>query len=307
MKLIHRSELDLKRWDALVEKHAADVFSYSWYLDSCAQDWCVFVDDNFENGIALPFTVKMGIKAISPPIFVRNLDFICNDNNFPARALEEIEKEFPAGHLQLSEPSPLIPVDFVECSAIQRGRTERVYQSIQSEVSQNQQAKRMIAKASKNGITVAPVSDWKAVLEIIRTELSEKISEFTSENLMRLEKLVASLEKENRLTCFGILRNGKLEGGMIFMETARKCVYLKGAASKEVRDPGGMYFCMSQKISETIASGRTFDFGGSGVEGVRRFNLNLGGTDQQYYIYSWNNTPWWFRLTKSMYRKWKKK
>lgn len=300
MKFIHHSDLDKKRWDALAAKHNADVFSYSWYLDACAQDWCVLVDANYENGIALPFAVKLGIKAISPPIFVRNLDFIGNDAGFRMKALEMIKENYKVGHLQFVLPLGSPPKMEGE------GKT-RIHQTITTPSPLNQQARRMLQKAVKQGITVQQTSDWRPIVQIIREELSEKISEFTPENIGRLEKLVASLESEEKLLCLGIYSDGKLEGGMLFMDSATQRIYLKGASSRKTRDLGGMYLCMKEAIDETMTANKTFDFGGSEVEGVRRFNLNLGGTDRPYYIYSWNHAPWWFNLTKSMYQKWKKK
>jgi lipid II:glycine glycyltransferase (peptidoglycan interpeptide bridge formation enzyme) len=137
--------------------------------------------------------------------------------------------------------------------------------------------------------------------------LSAKISEFTSENLSRLHNLVSNLALNERLTCFGIFSDGKLEGGMFFMETNTKRMYLKGAARKLTRDSGGMYLCMHYAIQEAIQEQKKFDFGGSEVEGVRRFNQNLGGIDQHYYIYDWNKTPFWFKWSKQLYQQWKKK
>lgn len=308
MRLIQPSETDKRHWDTLVASAIAngraDVFAYSWYLDACAQDWCILADDAFENGIALPFTVKLGVKAISPPIFVRNLDFMGSDDAFPLRAMAFMWQHFKVAHLQLAST-----FDLSSSTSDFRLSTfdSRTHQTISASPILNSQANRMIKKASKNGITVQETANWKPVLEIIRQELSEKISEFTPENLQRLEKLVSALEREKQLHCLGIYRNGILEGGMIFMDSANKRVYLKGAATRETRDMGGMYLCMHEAILQAIGANKLFDFGGSEVEGVRRFNLNLGGTDRHYYIYSWNNAPWWFNFTKQMYQKWKKK
>lgn len=295
MKFIHQSELDKTRWDQLVDLYQGDVFSRSWYLDACAEDWCVLADADFKNGIALAYTTKLGIRSISPPIFTRNLDFIGSDIEFQKEALLAIVKEFSAGHLQGLHP-------WNEGNAVMR-----VFQTVEKDFTPGKQAKRMLQKAIKNGISIELTTDWRAVFEVIQSELTEKISEFNSANLARLNKLIESLEKENRLICLGIYQDEKLEGGMIFMDSPHKCIYLKGAANRAVRDNGGMYLCMESAIQKTIAANQVFDFGGSGIEGVRRFNMNLGGIDQHYYIYSWNNAPWWFNFTKWMYQKWKKK
>ena len=295
MILISQKDIDKVRWDSLVSLHKADVFSYSWYLDACAEDWCVLVDDYYQNGIALPLVSTLGILSISPPIFVRNLDFIGIDKNFRTEAIEYLQKQFRIGHLQTTQ--------IIEGND---SRT-RLFQTISKEINIGSQAKRMFQKATKNGIEIRETKDWKAILEIVKIELSQKISEFTPANLNKLGNLVGALQETNRLYCLGIYRENKLEGGMIFMDTFEKTIYLKGAATAHVRNNGGMYLCMYRAIEKAIDELKTFDFGGSEVDGVRRFNQNLGGIDQHYYFYTWNNAPTWFKTIKSIYRLWKKK
>lgn len=295
MKYIEHSDLDIEQWNALVESQHADIFSYSWYLDACINHWAVLVDQSFENGIAFGYVTKLGQRIITPPIFVRNLDFMGTDEVFREKAMEYLMTHFQYGHLQS-----------VQRWNFRKYKT-RIFQQIDNEFELGSQAKRMIQKAGKQGFEIAPTEDWKSVLEIIREELSAKISEFTTENISRLYNLVSNLALNERLTCLGIFNQGKLEGGMFFMETDFKRMYLKGAARPQVRDEGGMYLCMYQAIEETIQHQKIFDFGGSEIEGVRRFNQNLGGIDQHYYIYNWDKTPFWFKWTKQMYQQWKKK
>lgn len=295
MKYIEHSDLDIERWNALVDSQQAEIFSYSWYLDACIDHWAVLVDQSFENGIAFGYVTKLGQRIITPPIFVRNLDFMGSDEVFRKKAMEYLMTHFQFGHLQS-----------VQRWNFRKVKT-RVFQQIENEFELGSQSKRMIQKATKQGIEIAPTEDWKLVLEIIREELSAKISEFTSENISRLHNLVSNLALNDRLICWGIFNNGNLEGGMFFMETDSKRMYLKGAARPHVRDAGGMYLCMQQAIQETIQLQKTFDFGGSEVEGVRRFNQNLGGIDHPYFLYDWDKTPFWFRWTKQIYQQWRKK
>lgn len=295
MNYIEHSDLVIDQWNQLVDEKQAEIFSYSWYLDACTDHWAVLVDDAFENGIAIGYVTKLGQRLISPPIFVRNLDFIGEDLNFRKKALDYIMQHFQFGHLQSVQEWPL------------QSQKQRVFQQVEGDIALGSQAKRMIQKARKLGFEIVVTEDWKSVLAIIREELSAKISEFTSENLSRLHNLVSNLALNERLTCFGIFSDGKLEGGMFFMETNTKRMYLKGAARKLTRDSGGMYLCMHHAIQEAIQAQKKFDFGGSEVDGVRRFNQNLGGIDQHYYIYDWNKTPFWFKWSKQLYQQWKKK
>ena len=44
MILIAQKDIDRIKWDSLVAQNQGDVFSFSWYLDACAEDGCVLVE-----------------------------------------------------------------------------------------------------------------------------------------------------------------------------------------------------------------------------------------------------------------------
>lgn len=302
MKFIHQSQLDKQNWDKFVDENGQDIFQYSWYLDSCAPDWCVLVDDKWENGIALPFNKHLGIENLSAVIFGRTLDFIGDDVAFQNKALEAIKTRFKAGKIHMQHQ---LTADQVKILT-QNPPLEKVHQIIETEFKLGSQAKRMLKKAEKEGILIREASDWKSIIEIAENELSDKISEFNELNLNRLRKLTQALSAADKLICLGIYEADKLTGGMLFIKTATANLYLKGSAFPDTKKHGGMYLCMNTFISQTIADNKTFDFGGSSVEGVQRFNYNLGGKDKTYFVYEWNRTPWWYQVAKNTYHLMKK-
>ncbi len=289
MKFIHQSQLDKVAWDNFVGKNFQGLFSRSWYLDSCATDWCVLIDKNWENGIALPFTTNLGIENLTPIIFGRTIDFIGNDANFQTKALNAIQKRFKIGQLQTTQKLPINP------------EKTKVHQLIESEIKLGSQAKRMLKKAEKSGFTIQETKNWEGIIAIVESELTEKINEFNKLNLSRLRKLTQTLSDSQKLRCLGIFEAEKLLGGMLFITTPTVNIYLKGAALPEAKQQGGMYLCMHTFILQTLSENKTFDFGGSSIEGVQRFNHNFGGKNKLYFIYEWNRAPWWYLLAKKIY------
>ena len=77
-------------------------------------------------------------------------------------------------------------------------------------------------------------------------------------------------------------------------------LYLKGAFTDEAKKNGAMYAAMNSAIQQAKLAGKNFDFGGSRVEGVRHFNLQLGGMDRVYYYHQWDNSPFWYRWVKQL-------
>lgn len=308
MKFIPQSQLDKATWNMLVSKNTSNVFSQSWYLDACATDWCVLVDEKWENGIALPFASNLGIETLAPFIFGRTIDFIGDDKAFQTEALKKIQNRFKVGRLQTEKKILITQNEELAQSTSDAYRNEvKVHQVIEDEIKLGSQAKRMLKKAEKSGLTIQETSEWERIIVIAEQELSSKISEFTETNLKRLRNLAAALSDSKQLLCLGIYDGEQLTGGMLFIITPTFNLYLKGSALPEAKKNGGMYLCMQAFIQKTRAENKTFDFGGSSVEGVKRFNYNFGGIDKPYYVYEWNRAPWWYNISKKIYHLYKKK
>ena len=77
MELISKNNIDRKRWDQLVESTpGATVYNRSLFLDALAEDWCVVIIGEYQAGMAIPFTRRMGVKGIYTPNFIRSLNWL---------------------------------------------------------------------------------------------------------------------------------------------------------------------------------------------------------------------------------------
>ncbi len=96
--------------------------------------------------------------------------------------------------------------------------------------------------------------------------------------------------------------NGEEVGGVILIHFNGRTLYLKGAFTKDAKHNGAMYAVMHSAILSTVNRNERFDFGGSNAEGVRRFNVNLGGKDEFYSCMEWDRLPRWFKLAQKTIR-----
>ena len=292
MKIIEREHIQIELWNSLVENtSSASFFSYSWYLDATAENWCVLVNSDYSTGIALPFSKKLGVELLYTPIFVRYIEWL-GDTSFAKEANVIIRERFSNMHISIR--TKLLGV----------GYEEHVYQEIVSSSKRNlgSQAKRMLGKATKNELSVTVSNDYRSVLGIVRSELKGKFKGIDSTSLLALEKLFEAGAREGVLTSYTL----KNEGGIVCFENSKALLYLKGTVSSDMKDKGGMYLVLNSVIESALTKNKIFDFGGSRVDGVRRFNNNLGGTDVQYYCYKLDRTPFWFKFARRIRRTWKK-
>lgn len=283
------SEETKKRWDELVSLHSASIFSESIYLDATAENWSVLYTDDFKSGMACPYVVKGGVKILVTPFFNRFMEWV--GDPVPEEAImNALKSEFSVADLQVGKGFSL---------------NQRIYQKlVPGKLRLNQQAKRSLNKSS--AYTVKREENIPLMMELLRNELQNRIHGINEQTLPILENLVSAY-KDKRLGQFNLLREDEWLGGVWILETMDTVLYLKGTTSEEAKKSGGMYKLMLTAIEYADSKGKFFDFGGSNVESVRRFNLNFGAEDIVYSQLSWNHAPFWWKIVKTIRDKWIKK
>lgn len=288
MRIIFRKNIDIDKWDRLVsgEKELA-VFSHSEYLDATAKNWCVLVVGDYEGGIAIPYLDQLKFKIVYTPIFVRYLQWLGTNKPDKTKLLNSLTKHFKAGILNLKWDD----------SSDDKSLFYQHISPLEDVIFKNQ-AKRMIKKFDQSDLILMRSESKTEVMKIIRNELPKKIRTLSHETLDKLSSLVNNLQVSNKLEIITVKNDCYTLGGIFLVRSNDTLLYLKGTFTKQAKDMGAMYKTMSIAIEQAKLEGLTFDFGGSRVDGVARFNHNLGGKDVYYEIMEWNHAPVWFNLLK---------
>jgi hypothetical protein len=282
MRFIERVDLDCEKWDALVESNpSASFFSYSWYLDALAEHWCIYVDDAYSKGVALPYVKRMGIEVLYVPVFSR---YISVHGALTSAEVDAIRHRFRV--IEFATNGLLFPED-----------SKRRFQCIDADEDRvvSSQGKRSLKKAQKEGVSVTRHADYTIVMKAIREELDGKFDGVNTQQLTRLDHLFSAAKDKGLVFVFEV-SDGDQSGGIICLADIEKMLYVKGACPLELKRKGGMYAALNEAILYAKKQGLNFDFGGSNVEGVSRFNHNLGGKDCEYHYFENKNVPWWFSL-----------
>ncbi len=291
MKIVERKYIDIQKWNKLVqETKGASFFSYTWYLDAVAENWCVLVKDDYSSGIALPYVVNLGVKTLYTPIFARFYELLGKFDGIDFK--KPIKNTFQYYNFAVKQPILGEGYEMSEFQVITKD-TEQQFSS---------QAKRSLKKALKNGLEIQFSSEYNSVISIVSKELNNKFEGINEKSLAALGKLFENAKNEN---CTRVFHFGK-EGGIVCLEKKGQLLYLKGTVSPDFKKNGGMYMALNSAIQYAKGKGLDFDFGGSQIDGVKRFNHNLGGKDEIYYRYLKEDYPFWYRLLKKVKRRLKK-
>ncbi len=292
MKIVERQDINTERWNKLVNS-TEDVrfFSHAWYLDATAENWCALISEDYTAGIALPYSKRLGVETLYTPIFVRYLEWLGDTSNMND-AEKVIRNRFSNMHVTFRQ------------EILGESSEQYIFQEIDSNEGRvlGSQAKRTLKKAEKFDLTISDSEDYDDIFKVVYSELNDKFSGIDATSLTALKHLFNAASESGVLKSYSVDKSG----GIICLEDESHVMYLKGAVLEDVKKNGGMYLALDTAINEALLGQKKFDFGGSRVEGVRRFNQNLGGTDVEYYCYKVDKTPFWFKFARRIRNAWRK-
>ena len=294
-QFVERKDLNVKKWDDLVDRTPeSTVFSSSAYLDAVAENWCVWVDEEYQAGIALPYTIRAKRRILYTPIFVSYLEML-GSQEVPSDFKKIILKKFKTAEVEfrqevLGSANDVFVTQFLNEGAKRKG-----------------QVNRMLNKFKRSDLEVVSSQNWNVVFDLLVSELKGKFSGMTESSMKRLKQAYTSASEQNLLRTVEIRDGNKCVGGIICIEKNGQLLYSKGASVSTVRDQGGMYAAIDFAITYAKENDLKFDFGGSRVEGVRRFNHAFGGEDLEYFSYRIDKSPRWFRWVRRLKKRWGKK
>ncbi len=282
MNIIEREHIDIEKWNTLVTSSpGASLFSHSAYLDSVAENWCVLVDDDYSNGMALPYTIRMGVKGIYTPKFSRYLEWLhlTEEKKYPSDLMEQLQFAFKVASFSSAF---MFNENF---------KAVHVYQINDGLKDYNKLSNRMLKKFTNSSYVIAESNQVNQIIDFIHINLNQKVRDLSNTDFSRFNKLVASMNDLGVLKIMGVYDESKsLLGGAFFIEQKSSLLYLKGACIQEAQNEGAMYALIDAGIKHAEKHNKIFDYGGSRIPGVRQFFMNIGGYDKKYYQYQWNNS-----------------
>lgn len=284
MNIVDRKDIDDKKWNNLVvNTKGASIFSHTSYLDSVAEHWCALVDDNYTSGMALPYSIRLGVKGLYTPNFSRYLEWLCLDkenDKKPSDLFEQLRFYFK---IAAFNSSFLINENY---------KTVFVYQINDGLKEYNKLSNRMLKKYNKSDYSIKNSTQINKITRFINDNLSLKAPNLSPIDYRRFDTLVLSLQQHDLLTAKAVYdKNDQIQGGCFFVEQNDSILYLKGAACQDAQNEGAMYALINEGILLAKSKNKTFDYGGSRIPGVRQFFMNIGGYDKKYYFYQWNKSP----------------
>jgi hypothetical protein len=293
---VQRKDIDCDKWNQLVDQTpCALIYNKSFFLDILADNWCIYVDDDYSKGIALPFTSRLKVNTVYTPNFIRSFDILgINPGNILNEFIESDSLKFRNGNLILNVQSNLGVLQFKKFQQIPSINHFEI----------NTLAKRMLKKFDSLEYDMNQSVSLDRVLHFFKIELFPRISNLNSKDYNLFSNLLRELDKQGALKMNCIVNGNKeLIAVAVFMEYKNRVTYIKGVATHNLMKNGAMYALLYNEIIKTREKNFDFDFGGSNIESISRFYKNLGGQDEYYSSLEWGDLPRYYKVVRGIYHK----
>lgn len=285
MRIVEAKDINRQKWSELVD-NSPECQSYNslLYLDSLAENWCAIVQNDYSAGMALPYSIRYGVKGIYTPNFIRSVDWLGEKPEQIEKIEELIRKNFQRCQLRMTT------------SMFHDTNPGLHYQCLGKDypLQLNTNAKRLISRAEKENVQLVEVA-LTEVEDLILNELKNKVKSLKPIDFNRYTHLLNDLPQSN-FKAIAAKLNGEICAGVLFYKWHSRLVYLKGGGNEVAKNTGAMYALIQYGIELAKSENLNFDFGGSNVEGVRNFNMKFGGKDIPYFEWNWDASPWWFKI-----------
>ena len=299
IRYLDREDLDIDKYNDCVENSIQfNVFGYSWYLDIACTKWGVYVLNDYDAVMPVPWRKKMFIKYVYPPLWIIQLGIysklIEDENEF----LIEVFDDFRLVELRMNTHN-----SFSFFGKFQNKRKLQIisltnsYESIKDGYNRNR--KRELKKSEDLDFTENWEDDPLLFLELFKNNVGKKIrkiKEIDYDNLYRLIKMCLEKKLGDLLTIYD--KNDNLISGAFFLKQKNRVTELVCSSDLKKRKNGANTFMNDRAIFRYQKHFDIFDFGGSSMKRIAKYYTSFGAKDEGYIQLKYNNLPRFLKLLK---------
>lgn len=294
-------EIDKQKWDQCIQASPNGlVFAYSWYLDAVCDSWDALVLNDYEAVFPITRKSKVRIHYFFNPIFALQLGVFSKKTLTSELVLEFIEKipsKIKLTDIYLNYANEYKGNEYeVTLRKCQQINLIDSYDVISARYSTN--LKRNLAKAHKNKLEIVLSLDESVVVTLFKENGGDAIKDITEKHFTRLENLIRNMKTKKMAKIYECWSGKELVATACFSICNGRITYIKGGSTKTGRDLGAMHMIMDEVIHLNSGKEMIFDFGGSSIPAVAKFNANFGVEEYTYQRLYRNNLPLLLKILK---------
>ena len=297
IKYFKRSEIDIEKWDTIVEQHGNGFpYAFSWYLDIVSEgNWSALIGDDYK--IIMPFASNQklfGVHQIYQPFFTQQLGLI-SGKQISEEVINQFLKTIPSKFKRINYAlnfSNTIEDSNIDKKANYCLSLSPPFEEIKKAFSKN--LKRNLKRAKELGLKIGEPLSVDEHLIHFEIEMAKKKAGVSQKHIELLRKLMtACIEKEKGYIKTAYTQNGDLLASTFLLDSPTRIINLIVWSNLKGKQQFATHYLLSQSMKENAESDKIFDFEGSDIPTIADFNRKFGATDFPYPIYKVEKLPFW--------------
>lgn len=286
LQYIKHKNLDVRKYDICIEAAAnSQIYAFSWYLNSVADDWDVIVLGDYEVVMPIPFLKlkrHLFVKKIYQPDFCQQLG-VFSKKKITSAIFQLFFDRLLALKPKSYNFNSYDTKNFLNKSV---GVSDRVnyelnisdsYENLLANYSTN--LKRNINRAKKATFSISGDVSVKDFVSLKKGNTTYKTG---AKQYLNKEKLLNEISKRGFGKVYGVFHDEKLVAGSFIIHYKNRFISLTSATDEIGKKQGAISYLFDQIIREHSETKNIFDFEGSMIPGVARFFKSFGAEKVMY-------------------------
>ncbi|MFT4019310.1 MAG: hypothetical protein QM668_20265 [Agriterribacter sp.] len=300
IRYIQHAAIDKAKWDSCITNAGNSlVYGYTWWLDHISPGWHALVLNDYDAVMPLTWRKKYGIYYLYQPFCTAMLG-VFHKPGIKIKAgdfLDAIPAKFRYWDIDMNEQNVVENKSVTAYTRINQllNLSDR-YDDIQK--SYSRLAKRKLSKATENGMILKQSVSPKTIVELYKNEYYQQHRNTQDDYIALINCCEAAMHKGMAETYIATFPDGEAVAFYIVLKDKSFVYSLLGGSTAKGKDAGAFYFLTDAVIKEHCASGKTFRFEGSDIEGIAFFNGLFGAESITYLHLQQNRLPVFLKYLK---------
>ncbi|WP_152268997.1 hypothetical protein [Agriterribacter humi] len=297
IQYLKRSEIDIVKWDACIEKSKGLIYGYSWWLDHMASHWDALVLNDYEAVMPLTWRRKYGFYYLYQPFFTASLGLFSGEKQ-PVDILDFLQV--------IPSKFKLLDIDINKTHALQganslAGLTVHKRLNLLLDLGKSRSAltnqysrlaKRSLEKANKHDMIIVRNDTPEDIITLYRKAYSTAHPGIKGKDYRSLIACCNTAGKKHHLKTYTAHTSGGEAIAFYIVLYDNNFVYsLVGGSTSKGKAMGAFYLLTDAAIQDHADTGKIFRFEGSDVPGIAFFNRQFGPAEAFYLHLKMNRLP----------------
>lgn len=283
---ITRSEVDDHRWDALVSQFGEGrPYAYTWYLDALTQGkWQALILGDYDAMMPLPYHRKyLYQRRVYQPFLSQSFGPIGQEitSDIVCAIAKHLQKQYPHSHLML----PVVSDDQQVQGQVEKRTTQlidisRDIDAIRADYSKD---RRRRIKINRHKVEVEFNQDIDQYFDYYKSA-AYPISKPILRQSSMFMRLLKACNDHGCLEMITMKQEGELLNTAAMIITQSRVINLIGVSTELARSLSANALKIDAMIQRYCGDKVVFDFFGSSLPGVYKFNQQFGANTEHYLM-----------------------